>query len=206
MVRQLGFPLTLNVVLHRANIGRVEGIIALAEQLKQTAWNWQIPSFTDGRSVIGPACYQGTNRFRQAMQVTAKARERLAGKMDILFVVPDYYSDRPKPCMDGWAKRYLTVNPVGDVLPCPTASEIPNLRFENVRPNRSTGSGGTPNRLIDFAGPNGCRNRVRVASFGKLILEAVVARPRCSPADRPRLPVDPVPAPQLAQELCRVDS
>jgi len=48
-------------------------------------------------------------------------------------VVPDYYSDRPKPCMDGWAKRYLTVNPAGDVLPCPTASEIPNLRFENVR-------------------------------------------------------------------------
>jgi pyrroloquinoline quinone biosynthesis protein E len=53
--------------------------------------------------------------------------------MDILFVVPDYYSDRPKPCMDGWANRYLTVNPAGNVLPCPTASEIPNIRFENVR-------------------------------------------------------------------------
>src|SRR5260221_7750496 len=33
VVRELGFPLTLNVVLHRANIGRLERIIALAEQL-----------------------------------------------------------------------------------------------------------------------------------------------------------------------------
>jgi pyrroloquinoline quinone biosynthesis protein E len=72
-------------------------------------------------------------QIRQAVQVAAAARQRLSGRMDILFVVPDYYSDRPKPCMDGWAKRYLTVNPAGDVLPCPTASEIPNLRFENVR-------------------------------------------------------------------------
>jgi pyrroloquinoline quinone biosynthesis protein E len=53
--------------------------------------------------------------------------------MEILFVVPDYYSDRPKPCMNGWGQRYLTVNPAGDVLPCPTAHEIKSLRFDNVR-------------------------------------------------------------------------
>ena len=52
--------------------------------------------------------------------------------MDILFVAPDYFSDRPKPCMNGWGKRYLTVNPIGDVLPCPTAAEIPSLKFDNV--------------------------------------------------------------------------
>ena len=40
----------------------------------------------------------------------------------------------PKPCLNGWGQRYLTVNPIGDVLPCPTASSaIPDLRFENVR-------------------------------------------------------------------------
>jgi PqqA peptide cyclase len=49
-------------------------------------------------------------------------------------VLPDYYETRPKPCLNGWAQRYLTVNPIGDVLPCPTASSaIPDLRFENVR-------------------------------------------------------------------------
>jgi PqqA peptide cyclase len=49
-------------------------------------------------------------------------------------VLSDYYETRPKPCLNGWGQRYLTVNPVGDVLPCPTASSaIPDLRFENVR-------------------------------------------------------------------------
>src|SRR5579863_7141897 len=35
--------------------------------------------------------------------------------------------------MNGWATRYLTVNPVGDVLPCPTATAIKDMRFDNVR-------------------------------------------------------------------------
>ena len=49
-------------------------------------------------------------------------------------MLPDYYETRPKPCLNGWGQRYLTVNPTGDVLPCPTASSaIPDLRFENVR-------------------------------------------------------------------------
>ena len=53
--------------------------------------------------------------------------------MDLLFVVPDYYSLRPKPCMHGWGRRFVTVNPVGDVLPCPTANSIKGLRFDTVQ-------------------------------------------------------------------------
>ena len=53
--------------------------------------------------------------------------------MDIYYVLPDMYETRPKPCMQGWGRRYLTVNPAGQVLPCPTASGIPGLRFDNVR-------------------------------------------------------------------------
>jgi pyrroloquinoline quinone biosynthesis protein E len=40
--------------------------------------------------------------------------------------------------MNGWGQRYLTVNPVGDVLPCPTAAAIPGLVPDNVR-DRSVG-------------------------------------------------------------------
>ena len=55
-------------------------------------------------------------------------------RFDIFYVLPDYYEARPKPCLNGWGRRYLTVNPIGDVLPCPTAaSAIPDLRLENVR-------------------------------------------------------------------------
>jgi pyrroloquinoline quinone biosynthesis protein E len=57
----------------------------------------------------------------------------LRGKMEILYVLPDYFGTRPKPCMHGWGRRYLTINPVGDVMPCQTASVIPELRFDNIR-------------------------------------------------------------------------
>ena len=70
----------------------------------------------------------------RAREIATAAKARLAGTIDIFYVLPDYYETRPKPCLNGWGQRYLTVNPIGDVLPCPTASSaIPDLRFENVR-------------------------------------------------------------------------
>lgn len=45
--------------------------------------------------------------------------------MDVIYVLPDYYSQYPKPCMGGWGKRQLTVVPNGDVLPCPAAHALP---------------------------------------------------------------------------------
>jgi PqqA peptide cyclase len=63
----------------------------------------------------------------------ALEKQRLAGKMKIFYVLPDYYESRPKPCMQGWGRRYLTVNPSGRALPCPTATSIPNLVFDSVR-------------------------------------------------------------------------
>jgi pyrroloquinoline quinone biosynthesis protein E len=51
----------------------------------------------------------------------------------MIYVLPDYYETRPKPCMQGWGRRYLTVNPIGNVLPCPNATSIHRLRFDNVR-------------------------------------------------------------------------
>ena len=53
--------------------------------------------------------------------------------MEVLYVLPDYFTGRPKPCMNGWGRKYLTVNPHGFVLPCPTAWEIPSLTYDNVR-------------------------------------------------------------------------
>jgi pyrroloquinoline quinone biosynthesis protein E len=133
MVSKLGFPLTINVVLHRANIGRLEHLIGLAEELSAERlelantqyYGWAYRN----RALLLPTREQIT----QADRIAQTAKARLAGKMEILFVTPDYYSDRPKPCMNGWGRRFMTVNPIGDVLPCPTASEIRGLAFDNVR-------------------------------------------------------------------------
>jgi pyrroloquinoline quinone biosynthesis protein E len=131
-IRELGMPLTLNVVLHRQNLSRLPSLIALAER-------WQVD-----RLEMAHAQYLGwalgnrkallptENMVAEARIIIAAARARLAGRMEILAVLPDYYSDRPRACMDGWGRRYMVVAPDGRVLPCHAAHTLPGLTFESV--------------------------------------------------------------------------
>jgi pyrroloquinoline quinone biosynthesis protein E len=133
IAREADLPLTVNVVVHRGNIERLESIIALAvevgaqrlELANTQYYGWAFKN----RAQLLPS----RNQVEKATQIAAAAKKRLFGKLEILFVIPDYYSDRPKPCMHGWGNRHLTVNPAGNVLPCPTAGEIRSLKFDNVR-------------------------------------------------------------------------
>src|SRR5205807_1960556 len=60
-----------------------------------------------------------------AEREVARFRERAGDTMEILWVIPDYHAEFPKPCMNGWARMFLTVAPDGTALPCPAASVIP---------------------------------------------------------------------------------
>jgi PqqA peptide cyclase len=133
IVRDLGFPLTVNVVLHRANIRRLEFIIRLAEELGAERLELANTQFYGWAFQNRDHLIPTREQIEWATTVVAAQRKRLLGQMEILFVTPDYYDERPKPCMNGWASRYITVNPVGDVLPCPTAYVIKDLHFDNVR-------------------------------------------------------------------------
>src|SRR6266403_1947585 len=133
LVRALGFPLTVNVVLHRANINRLEPIIALAERLGAERLELANTQYYGWAFRNRAALLPSRAQVERATKIASAARKDLFGKLEILFVIPDYYSDRPKPCMHGWGNRHLTVNPSGDVLPCPTAGEIKGMCFENVR-------------------------------------------------------------------------
>jgi pyrroloquinoline quinone biosynthesis protein E len=72
----------------------------------------------------------------QSVEFFKNAQERLAGKIRIEYVVPDYYARYPKPCMGGWGRKLMLIMPSGDTLPCHAAKVIPQLSFENVK-NRS---------------------------------------------------------------------
>jgi pyrroloquinoline quinone biosynthesis protein E len=133
MVRELGFPLTINIVLHQANMHCIPGIIDFtehvgAERLELANTQFYGWAFRNKETLL-PARFQ----IEEARDIVTLASERLRGKVEILYILPDYFSDRPKPCMNGWGQRYITVNPVGEVLPCSTAAEIPGMYFENVR-------------------------------------------------------------------------
>lgn len=132
-VKELGLPLTVNVVLHRDNLDHVPEVIALAEslgadrlELANTQYlGWALPN----RRALLPTPEQ----LARARAVAAAARERLRGRMEVLFVLPDYYAARPKACMDGWGRRFIVVTPDGLALPCHAAHTLPGLRFDSVR-------------------------------------------------------------------------
>jgi PqqA peptide cyclase len=133
-IRAAGIPLSLNFVIHRRNIDRLAQMIALAESLRAERVELANVQFYGWAFLNRAALLPTREQVVRAREIAIAAKARLAGKIDIFYVLPDYYETRPKPCLNGWGQRYLTVNPVGDVLPCPTASSaIPDLRFENVR-------------------------------------------------------------------------
>jgi PqqA peptide cyclase len=138
IARETGFALSLNFVLHRANIDRLLHIIGLAEQLQASRVELANAQYYGWAFLNRANLLPTRQQVEMAAQTAAAAKERLAGKMDIFYVLPDYYESRPKPCMQGWGRRYLTVNPAGEALPCPTAASIPNLVFDSVR-ERSLG-------------------------------------------------------------------
>src|SRR5438552_748335 len=74
-----------------------------------------------------------TNLITSGVPLTREPRRRLRGRMEVLFVTPDYYTDLPKACMDGWGRRFLVVTPDGLVLPCHAAHTLPGLSFDNAR-------------------------------------------------------------------------
>ncbi|HXY33719.1 MAG TPA: pyrroloquinoline quinone biosynthesis protein PqqE [Planctomycetaceae bacterium] len=133
LIREFGWPLTINVVLHRANIHRLPQLVALAEELDADRLELANVQFYGWANRNREALLPELDDLRKAAIDAAEARTRLKGRLRIDYVLPDALADRPKPCMEGWGRRYLTVNPQGDVLPCPTASCIESLRFDSVR-------------------------------------------------------------------------
>ena len=133
-IRAAGIPLSLNFVIHRRNIDRLSQIIELTETLGAQRVELANVQFYGWAFRNRAALLPTREQVDRAREIATAAKARLAGKIDVFYVLPDYYEKRPKPCLNGWGQRYLTVNPCGDVLPCPTASSaIPDLRFENVR-------------------------------------------------------------------------
>ncbi|MEI9896331.1 MAG: pyrroloquinoline quinone biosynthesis protein PqqE [Chthoniobacter sp.] len=130
--REAGFALSANVVLHRRNIDRLPEIVAFVASLGATRVELANVQYY-GWAYLNRAHLLPTREQVLAARQSLAAEKIRRAEMEIFYVLPDYYEDRPKPCMNGWGRRYLTVNAVGDTLPCPTASSIPGLRFENVR-------------------------------------------------------------------------
>ena len=131
--RERDVALTLNCVLHRLNHDTLPEVLAFAERegirrlelanVQFYGWAYR------NRAALMPTREQ----VERGTALVAAARARLGSTMDITYVLPDYFEERPKPCMHGWAQLALTVTPDGRVLPCPAAASIETLSFPNLR-------------------------------------------------------------------------
>jgi pyrroloquinoline quinone biosynthesis protein E len=133
LARELGFPLTMNFVMHRQNLDRIDEILALSEELgaervelaNTQYYGWAMPN----RAALMPTREQ----LERAERIVEEFRRRLGSRMEILYVLPDYYEDLPKTCSGGWGRHAIVVAPSGDAMPCHAATVIPGLEFDNVR-------------------------------------------------------------------------
>jgi pyrroloquinoline quinone biosynthesis protein E len=132
-VTALKIPLTVNAVMHRANIDRIGEMVDLALALGATRveiahaqyYGWALKN----RGALMPTPEQ----VQRSTVAVEALRARHHGAIVIDAVVPDYHARYPKACVGGWGRRSLNVTPIGKVLPCHAAETLPDLEFWNVR-------------------------------------------------------------------------
>jgi pyrroloquinoline quinone biosynthesis protein E len=191
-IRKHKIAFTVNLVVHRQNLDHLEEMIAFIEQLNPERveiahtqyYGWALAN----RAALMPTRAQLDN----AIAVISDAEKRLAGKIRIDSVVPDYYAKYPKACMGGWGRKLMLVNPAGKVLPCHAAEVLPGLSLENVREKALDWIWQESPSFQRFRGedwmPDPCRScDLRTEDFGGcrcqaflLAGEATVTDPACS--------------------------
>ncbi|MFD0857482.1 pyrroloquinoline quinone biosynthesis protein PqqE [Roseovarius aquimarinus] len=128
-----GFPLTLNVVLHRQNLHQLPEAIDMAVALKARRVEIATVQF-HGWAMLNRAAMMPTRaQAQEAGRIVTEARARLKGQLVIDYVPADYHGDYPKRCMGGWGRTGLNITPDGLALPCHAAQTIPSLEFDNVK-------------------------------------------------------------------------
>jgi len=133
LIKQHGYSMVMNCVIHRMNIDHIERIIELAVELEADYLELANTQFYSWAHVNRDQLLPTHEQVIRAEAITNEWRAKLGNRMKLFFVVPDYYESRPKKCMNGWGNVFLTVAPDGVALPCHTARMLPGLAFPSVR-------------------------------------------------------------------------
>ncbi len=132
-IKKFPIALTLNLVINRMNIDRLESFIGMAADFAPDRleiahvqyYGWALKN----RALLMPTMEQ----VEKSISIVEAAKQILKGKIHIDFVLPDYFGKYPKACVGGWGRQMMLIDPVGVVLPCHAAAIIPDLSFSNIR-------------------------------------------------------------------------
>ncbi|MCB0257479.1 MAG: pyrroloquinoline quinone biosynthesis protein PqqE, partial [Anaerolineae bacterium] len=133
LVKAHGYPMVLNVVMHRHNLDRIREILDMALELdadyielaNTQYYGWALAN----RDYLLPTREQ----LARAEAIAHEYQDRYSDRMKTYFVVPDYFEGRPKPCMNGWGRVFLSIAPDGTAMPCHAAADLPGLELPSVR-------------------------------------------------------------------------
>jgi pyrroloquinoline quinone biosynthesis protein E len=130
-IKEAGLQLIINSCITRQNIHQVGEIIEFADKLEANYleianiqyYGWALKNVN--------ALLPNKEQLDEAKEIVNKYREE-KDNLKVFLVVPDYFADRPKACMNGLGTTFITINPQGKALPCNTADTLP-IDFPNVK-------------------------------------------------------------------------
>lgn len=133
LVKKYEYPMVLNIVIHRQNIDQITDILDMVVSLKADYvelastqyYGWSLHNIDQ----LLPT----RDQLKRAEKIAHEYQDKHKDQMKIIYVVPDYFEDRPKKCMNGWGNIFLTIAPDGVALPCHSARQLPGLDLPNVR-------------------------------------------------------------------------
>jgi len=132
LIKRHGYPMVLNVVLHRHNIDSVPEILSLAVALRADYLELANVQFGGWAFLNRNHLLPSRDQLDRAEAEVARFRDRYRGAMRVFYVVSDYYEGRPKPCASGWGRAFMQVTPDGVALPCHGAQSLPGMTFPRV--------------------------------------------------------------------------
>jgi pyrroloquinoline quinone biosynthesis protein E len=131
-IRAHRIAFTVNLVIHRRNIDRLEELIRFAEGLNADKLEIANVQYYGWALKNQAGLLPSREQLRASLPVIESARARLSGRMRIDYVLPDYYAKYPKPCMGGWGRGLMLIDPAGRAMPCHAAGVIPGLKFPDA--------------------------------------------------------------------------
>ena len=132
LVKKYEYPMVLNIVLHRKNIDQIRDILDMTVDLDADYVELASTQYYGWSRVNIDQLLPTKEQLEKAELVAREYQEKMKGKMKVIYVIPDYFENRPKKCMNGWGNIFLTIAPDGSALPCHAAGQLPGLEFPNV--------------------------------------------------------------------------
>lgn len=132
LIKQHGYPMVLNCVLHRYNLPHIAQIIDMALEMGAEYLELANTQYYGWAMLNRDQLMPTVEQLREAEATVNQYRERIGERCRIFFVVPDYFEARPKACMNGWGSVFLGVAPDGTALPCHAARSLPGLDLPHV--------------------------------------------------------------------------